>query len=61
MDDLDFTMRVRLADPSLPGGLMINLFAPIASSFPASVLEGCILRACNMEVLGDIPLHVSLA
>lgn len=43
-------MRVRLADPSLPTGLLINIFARDRSAFP-SALEGAVLCAFQLKVL----------
>ena len=46
----DLNMRVRLADPSLPTGLLINIFARDRSAFP-SASEGAILRLSQLEVM----------
>ena len=46
----DWTMRIRLADPSLPTGFMLNIFARRKSDFPAPPLEGSILRILRLEV-----------
>ena len=46
----DSTMRLRLVDPSLPTGLLINIFARDKSSFPLAA-EGAILRLSQLEVM----------
>ena len=46
----DLNMRVRLADPSLPTGLLINIFARDRSAFP-SASEGAVLCVFQLKVL----------
>ena len=57
----DFNMRVRLADPSLPTGLLINIFAREKSAFP-SASEGailCVFHLCHQPASEPARLYTS--
>ncbi|PRP82196.1 hypothetical protein PROFUN_10405 [Planoprotostelium fungivorum] len=46
----DYVMTLTLCDPSYPGGMLINIFEPDESKFPAITSPGDIFRAHRMVV-----------